>query len=58
MEDSNMSIVVRFTGAPSVTKQKYDDTLRQLESAGDFPPGGLECHVAFGSDGHFRVSEI
>ena len=53
-----MSILVRFTGAPSVTKQKYDATLRQLESAGDFPPDGLEYHVAFGSDGNFRVSEI
>jgi hypothetical protein len=53
-----MSIVVRFTGAPTVTKQKYDETLRILESSGDFPPEGLEYHVAFGSDGDFRVSEI
>jgi hypothetical protein len=53
-----MSILVRFTGAPSVTTQLYDDTLRRLESAGDFPPDGLDYHVAFGSDGNFRVSEI
>jgi hypothetical protein len=53
-----MSIVVRFTGAPSVTKQMYDDTLRRLESAGDWPPDGLDYHVAFGSEGSFRVSEI
>jgi hypothetical protein len=58
MEESTMSIVVRFTGAPSVTTQQYDETLRRLESAGDFPPDGLEFHVAFGSDGSFRVSEI
>jgi hypothetical protein len=58
MEDSTMSIVVRFTGAPTVTKQKYDETLRRLESEGDFPPDGLDYHVAFGSDGNFRVSEI
>jgi hypothetical protein len=58
MEDSAMSIVVRFIGAPTVTKQKYDETLRRLESSGDFPPDGLEYHVAFGSDGNFRVSEI
>ena len=53
-----MSIVVRFTGAPTVTKQKYDETIRRLESSGDFPPDGLDYHVAFGSDGNFRVSEI
>jgi hypothetical protein len=53
-----MSIVVRFTGAPSMTTQKYDETLRRVESSGDFPPDGLEYHVAFGSDGNFRVSEI
>jgi hypothetical protein len=53
-----MSIVVRFTGAPSVTKQNYDECVNRLESQGDFPPDGLEYHVAFGSDGNFRVSEI
>jgi hypothetical protein len=53
-----VSIVVRFTGAPSVTTQKYDECVSRLESQGDFPPDGLEFHVAFGSDGNFRVSEI
>lgn len=53
-----MSILVRFTGAPTVTTQKYDETVRRLESAGDFPPDGLEYHVAFSSGGNFRVSEI
>ncbi len=53
-----MSIVVRFTGAPSVTTEKYDECVSRLESQGDFPPDGLEFHVAFGSDGNFRVSEI
>ena len=53
-----MSIVVRFVGAPNMTKQKYDETLPKLEAAGEFPPDGLEFHVAFGSDGDFRVSEI
>jgi hypothetical protein len=53
-----MSIVVRFAGAPSVTTQKYDECISRLESQGDFPPDGLEYHVAFGSDGNFRVSEI
>jgi hypothetical protein len=53
-----MSILVRFTGAPTVTGEKYDETLRRLESQGDFPPEGLEYHVAFESGGNFRVSEI
>ena len=53
-----MSIVVRFTGAPSVTKQMYDECMPLIESSGDFPPDGLDYHVAFGSDGNFRVSEI
>jgi hypothetical protein len=53
-----MSIVVRFAGAPSVTSQLYDETTARLEAEGDFPPDGLDYHVAFGSDGNFRVSEI
>jgi len=54
-----MSIVVRFIGAPSVTTEMYDETLRRLESDGQpFPPDGLDYHVAFGTDGDFRVSEI
>ncbi len=53
-----MSILVRFTGAPSMTAQKYDETLPRIESAGDFPPDGLDYHVAFESEGNLRVSEI
>jgi hypothetical protein len=53
-----MSIVVRFTPAPGVTTEQYDESLRRLEQAGDFPPDGLEYHVAFMSDGELRVSEI
>jgi hypothetical protein len=58
MEDSTMSIVVRFTGAPSLTRQLYDETQARLKSEGEFPPDGLDYHVAFGSEGNFRVSEI
>ncbi len=32
--------------------------IRRLQQAGDFPPDGLEYHVAFTSGGSFRVSEI
>lgn len=53
-----MSILVRFTGAPTMTTQKYDETMPLIESSGDFPPDGLEFHVAFSSDGNFRVSEV
>jgi hypothetical protein len=52
-----MSILVRFTPASSVTTEQYDETIRRLES-GDFPPDGLEYHVAFTSGGNLRVSEI
>jgi hypothetical protein len=53
-----MSILVRFTGAPSLTAEKYDETQARIEASGDFPPDGLELHVAFMAGGSFRVSEI
>jgi hypothetical protein len=53
-----MSILVRFTGAPGMTAEKYDATMPNIEAAGEFPPDGLEYHVAFSSGGSFRVSEI
>jgi hypothetical protein len=58
MEDSTMSILARFTGAPGLTAEDYDRTLPLLEASGEFPPDGLEYHVAFSSGGRFRVSEI
>ena len=53
-----MSILVRFTGAPNMTADKYDATLPTIEASGQFPPDGLDYHVAFSSGGSFRVSEI
>ena len=53
-----MSILVRFMGAPSMTAEAYDTTLGLIKASGDFPPDGLELHVAFAADGSFRVSEI
>ena len=53
-----MSILVRFTGAPSMDGEKYDTVLPLIEAAGEFPPDGLDYHVAFTSAGSFRVSEI
>src|SRR4029077_13302891 len=57
-ERSTMSILVRFTGAPGVTAEKYDATMPAIEASGEFPPDGLEYHVAFSSGGSFRVSEV
>ena len=53
-----MSILVRFTGAPGMTAEKYDATMPAIEASGEFPPDGLEYHVAFNAGGSFRVSEI
>jgi hypothetical protein len=53
-----MSILVRFTGAPGMTAGQYDATMPSIEASGQFPPDGLEYHVAFIAGGSFRVSEI
>ena len=53
-----MSILVRFTGAPGMGAEKYDETMPKIEASGQFPPDGLEYHVAFNAGGSFRVSEI
>jgi hypothetical protein len=57
MEDHTMSILARFTPA-AVTTQQYDESIRRLGETGDWPADGLEYHVAFGSEGNLRVSEI
>jgi len=53
-----MSVLVRFAPASATSTEQYDDTIRRLEGAGDFPPDGLEYHVCFLSDGNVRVSEV
>ena len=55
---SKTSMLARFTAAPDVTSEQYDETIRRLEKSGDWLPAGLEFHVAFVSNGNFRVSEI
>jgi hypothetical protein len=52
-----MSVLIRFAPA-SLTAAQYDESIRKLEAAGDFPPDGLDYHVCFGADGNLRVSEI
>jgi hypothetical protein len=53
-----MSILVRFTGAPGLTADKYDSTQKEIEDSGTWPPDGLDLHVAFETGGAFRVSEV
>ena len=53
-----MSVLIRFAPASSTTREQYDETIRRLQEAGDFPPDGMDYHVCFLSDGNVRVSEI
>jgi hypothetical protein len=58
MDDRTLSVLARFKAAPAVTNEQYDESVRRLEALGDWPPAGLAYHVAFRSEGSFRVSEI
>ena len=58
MDARKTRVLARFTPASDVTTEQYDETIRRLEKVGDWPPAGLDYHVAFKSDGKFRVSEI
>jgi hypothetical protein len=53
-----MSVLIRFTPKSATTTEQYDETIRRLQEAGDFPPEGMDYHVCFLSDGNVRVSEI
>lgn len=52
-----MSVLVRFVPT-SLTAAQYDESIRRLSAAGDFPAAGLDYHVCFGTEGNLRVSEI
>jgi hypothetical protein len=52
-----MSIVVRYAPGDAAPEQ-YDEVVRRLEESGNWPPDGLDLHVAFRSGDDFRVSEI
>jgi hypothetical protein len=59
MPDSATRVLARFTAAPSMTTEKYDESIKRLKASGaQWPPEGLSFHVAFSSGGSFRVSEI
>ena len=53
-----MSVLIRFAPTSETTTEQYDETIRRLRDAGDFPPDGLELHVCFVADGQVRVSEV
>ena len=52
-----MSIVVRFPPVGTTTEQ-YEQVLRSLNGSDNWPPDGLDYHVAFGPSDDLRVSEI
>ena len=58
MDARKTKILARFTAAADVSNDKYEETINRLEKSGDWPPEGLEYHVAFRSNDHFRVSEV
>ena len=53
-----MSVLIRFAPTSETTTEQYDESIRRLQDAGDFPPDGLELHVCFLADGQVRVSEV
>jgi hypothetical protein len=53
-----MSVLIRFAPTSPTTTEQYDETIRRLQEAGDFPPDGMDYHVCFHADGKLRVSEI
>ena len=56
---SDTRVLARFTAAPSMTTEKYDESIKRLKDSGSqWPPDGLAYHIAFSSGGSFRVSEI
>ena len=52
------SVLARFTAAPNVNGEKYDETIKRLEGVGEWPPDGLAYHIAFTSEDKFRVNEV
>jgi hypothetical protein len=58
MDARKTSVLVRFAPTSQVTTEQYDETIRQLEKSGDWLPEGLDYHIAFNSEGKFRVSEV
>jgi hypothetical protein len=58
MDARKQKVLARFTAAGNVSADQYDEAISRLEKSGDWLPDGLEYHVAFRSNGNFRVSEV
>ncbi len=58
MDARKTKVLVRYTVGANMTIEQYDETISRLEKSGDWLPEGLDFHVAFRSNGNFRVSEI
>ena len=52
-----MSVVVRHQ-PKGLTRKQYDEVSHRMESAGNWPPDGMDMHVLFGEEGDMHVSEI
>jgi hypothetical protein len=52
-----MPILLRFT-SPGFTAEKYDETLKRLQQAGQEAPAGRIYHVCWGDKENLRVSDI
>jgi hypothetical protein len=52
-----MPVLLRFT-SPGFTAEKYDETVRLLEEAGQGAPAGRTYHVCWGPKDNLRVSDI
>jgi hypothetical protein len=52
-----LSILVHFT-PDAVTTEQYAESIRRLKATGEWPPNGLDYHVASGTEGSLEVTEI
>jgi hypothetical protein len=55
--EKNMPVLLRFT-ASGFTAEKYDETVRLLEEAGQGSPAGRTFHVCWGPKDNLSVSDI
>ena len=52
-----ISIVVRFKPT-NLTTGQYEESIRRIKEAGEFPPDGCDYHIFFGSEGDLQVSKV
>jgi hypothetical protein len=55
--EKTMPVLLRFT-ASGLTAEKYDETVRLLEEAGQGSPAGRTFHVCWGPKDDLSVSDI